>query len=268
MARTPLLNRNRAAAFLCYHSVAPRGPRYLTVDQSLFEHQLDQLSRRGVVTGGIDSLRALANGGRGAPTAFLTFDDGFLDNHDTVLPLLRERALRAFVFVIPPLVDTGAALAWPEVAVDAARFPETMRSVTWPMVETMAEDCFEVGSHTLTHPHLSRLGPEELREQLWDSRCRVKERLGRCDTIAFPFGDWSPEVHDATRDCGYEFAFTLPTKVGQARADALSIPRVNVDYRDRGGRFTAKLSAPGRAVYLSSVLGTVRGAVRRATGRR
>lgn len=244
-------NRSRHAIFLCYHSVASEGPRYLTVSQQLFERQLADLRRRGLRGGDLGALAAVAAGKRIEPTVFLTFDDGFRDNYDTVMPLLREHGHRAFVFVLPPLVDEGAPLAWPEVAADAHRFG-SMRSVTWPMLEEMRESGFEVGSHTLTHAHLAELSNEALREELWGSRMRIRERLGGCDTLAYPFGEWSPRVAAAAADCGYSFAFTLPTNTGQRHATPLSIPRINVDYRDGGFRFAVKLSTWGRRLYLSA----------------
>ncbi len=257
-----LRNRSGQATFLCYHSVAPKGPRYLTVSQELFERQLAVLGRRGLLTGDLASLTAVVEGRTIEPTVFLTFDDGFRDNYQTVMPLLQEHGHRAFVFVLPPLLEKGAALAWPEVAEDAGRYPSSMRSVTWPMLEEMKEGGFEVGSHTLTHAHLRDLSGEALREELWDSRLRIKERLGSCDTLAYPFGEWSSEAAAAAADCGYRFAFSLPTKTGQRVATPLSIPRVNVDYRDHGVRFTAKLSPSGRRVYLSTLVGTARGGAR------
>jgi peptidoglycan/xylan/chitin deacetylase (PgdA/CDA1 family) len=258
-----LRNRSAAATFLCYHSIAPAGPRYLTVSADLFERQLAQIEAHGLATGDLASLETLAGGGAIAPTVFLTFDDGFLDNYATVLPLLRERGMRAFVFVLPPLVDTGAPLVWPEVAADAERFPETMRSVDWEMLAEMGEGVFEVGAHTLTHPHLPDLDEEALRDQLSASRRMVAERLGSCDTLAYPFGEWSPRVAAAAAECGYRFAFTLPTDYGQRRAEELSIPRVNVDYRDSGRRFTAKLSPRGRSFYLAEGTKAARRGLRR-----
>ncbi|HKB50521.1 MAG TPA: polysaccharide deacetylase family protein [Solirubrobacterales bacterium] len=254
------LLRNRAArvTFLCYHSVAAEGPRYLTVSADLFERQLACLRRSGIRSGNLRSLSEAADGGLDAATAFLTFDDGFRDNFETVLPLLREYGFGAFVFVLPPLVDCGGPLGWSEVAADLNRHPSTMRSVTWEMIEEMKEGGFEVGSHTLTHPHLSQLDDEALREELWESRARIKDRLGACDTLAYPFGDWSGRVAAAAAECGYSYAFSLPTKTGQRRATPHSIPRINVDYRDGERRFEAKLSAYGKRVILSPAMAAIR----------
>jgi peptidoglycan/xylan/chitin deacetylase (PgdA/CDA1 family) len=255
-------NRSRRASFLCYHSIAPTGPRYLTVSAELFERQLAELRRRGLRSGGLAALAEAAAGRTAEPTVFLTFDDGFRDNYETALPLLREHGYGAFVFVLPPLVDAGAPLAWPELAEDCECFPATMRSVTWPMLEEMKEGGFEVGSHTLRHPHLPALGGEALREELWESRQRIVERLGDCATLAFPFGEWSEEVAAAARECGYRFAFSLPTTRGQRGGAPHWIPRINVDYRDDERRLGKKLSPLGKALFLSPQIAVVRALTR------
>jgi hypothetical protein len=96
----------------------------------------------------------------------------------------------------------------------------------------------------------------------------VIERLGSCDTIAYPFGEWTPAVAAAAADCGYRFAFTLPTTSGQRDAGPLTIPRINVDYRDEGARFEVKLSRTGRRVFLSPRVHALRGSAKRARRRR
>lgn len=110
----------------------------------------------------------------------------------------------------------------------------------------------------MTHPHLVELDPVALREELLDSRMRVRDRLGRCDVLAYPFGEHSTEVEAAASECGYRFAFTLPTATGQRSATPLSIPRINVDYRDAGARFGSKLTPMGKRTFLSPAIRSVR----------
>ncbi len=249
--RGPLRNRSHSAVFLCYHSIADDGPPFLSLSPELFERQLHLLRRLGFRSGGQADLEELRSGRRPSTRrVFLTFDDGYVDNHAAALPLLQRYGFKAMVFVVPPFVDGGAPLIWPELEEQAHAHPAVMRSMTWRMVEEMHEAGTEFGSHTLSHPRLPGLDEEELRQELLDSRARIKDRLGRCDTLAYPFGDWSPRVQRAAADAGYSFAFTLP--IGAQRvATALSIPRVPVDHRDAMPRFLGKLSAPGRSLLLS-----------------
>ena len=262
----PLQNRSRRAAFLCYHSVADGGPPFLSIPPGMFERHLRALRRLGFRSGRRADLDDLAAGRRpAAPLVFLTFDDAYVDNATVALPLLREHGFQAMVFLIPPLVDAGAPLAWPEVTEQRRAHPGVMRSMTWAQVEEMAEAGTEFGSHTLSHPKLPTLGDEELRQELLDARVRLRERLGRCDTLAYPFGHWDARVERAAADAGYAYAFSLPDDA-QPTATALSIPRIPIDHRDELPRFLAKLSPPGRTVLLSPLKERLRG-LRGAIGR-
>ena len=261
-APAPLRNRSRDATFLCYHSVHPAGPPFLTLSPETFERQLALLRRRGYRTGGQAELAGLVSGERPpAPQVFLTFDDGFRDNFTHAFPLLRAYGATALVFLLPPAVDDGGPLAWPEVQERRERHPEVFRSLTWPMVEEMAEGGVEFGSHSCAHPDLTALDDEALAEELLQSRRRIADRLGGCDTLAYPFGFWDARVATAAAAAGYRWAFTMPS-AAQASATPLSIPRVAVDQRDDERRFALKLTPAGRRLTLSPVRGWVRGARR------
>jgi peptidoglycan/xylan/chitin deacetylase (PgdA/CDA1 family) len=261
--RGPLCNRSRDVVFLCYHSIADRGPDFTSVTEEAFERQLGMLRQLGFRSGGHADLERLARGtGVGAKLAFLTFDDGYVDNHATARPLLEAGGFRGLFFLLPPRLDRGDVLDWPRVEARVAAYPDVMRSLTWPMVESMAEVGHEFGSHTLSHPVLSELGDEELRQELVDSRMRIKERLGRCDSIAYPFGTWTPRVAEAAADAGYSYGFTLPDG-SQMKADPLTIPRISVDHRDDQRRFRRKLTVPYRTLSFSPCRPLARRALRR-----
>jgi len=246
-------NRSPEALFLCYHSINSRGPDYLTVPPETFERQLAMLRSHGYRSGDLAALRRIRDDGPSIGRhVFLTFDDGYEDNYTNALPLLRRYGFSAWIFVLPPLVRRQAALDWPEVGDDAAAYPEVMRSLSWKMIEEMAEAGLEIGSHGLRHPHLPQLGDDELAEELWQSRQEIKGRLGRCDSFAYPFGEWDDRVSAAAARAGYSFAFTSPA-AGQRGVGPLTVPRLPVDARDRRWRFRAKLTPPGRALFFSPV---------------
>ncbi len=257
-------NRSRGAAFLCYHSIAERGAPYLALPPEIFERQLAQLKRRGYRSGGVEDLKLLARGERPSrPTVFLTFDDGFRDNAEVALPLALAYGFRPIVFVLPRHLEEGSGFEWPEVAETRAAEPELMRSLTWAQVDEMIGQGAEFGSHTLSHRHLPELDDEQLAYELAESRALIERRLGACETVAYPFGEWDERVAAAARAAGYEFAFSLP-QGPQREVGPHCIPRVNVDRRDDGARFRFKLSAPGRRFLLSESAERVRGLRRRA----
>src|SRR5215218_2270442 len=208
-------NRTRRAAFLTYHAVSDTGPAFLHVPPDMFERQLALLRRKGWAPGTTAGLDALNGGGRpAAPLVFLTFDDGYVD--------------------------------------DQREHPDVMRSMTWDQVGEMVEAGTEIGAHTMTHPKLSTLHGEELRQQLVDSRKAVMDKLGSCDLFAYPFGDLAPETVRAVADAGYRYAFAQPT-AGQATHTRFTIPRVPVDARDDERRFGLKLHAPVKPAAAGAV---------------
>jgi peptidoglycan/xylan/chitin deacetylase (PgdA/CDA1 family) len=250
MSRT-FANRAREAVFLCYHSIAERGEPYLALSPALFERQLALLRKLGYASGGVAELQRLSRGERlPRRTAFLTFDDGFRDNLLVAQPLMAEYGFRPLVFALPPLLDGGGGFEWPELVVAHARNPDVLRSLTWAELERMVELGAEVGSHTLTHPHLRALDDEALAEELEGSRRAFKHRLGACEMLAYPFGEWDARVARAAGRAGYRFAFSLP-QGAQSDAGPLCIPRLNVDFRDSPARFRGKLHPLGRRLLLS-----------------
>ena len=99
----------------------------------------------------------------------------------------------------------------PQVNVKLA--PQVQDFMTWDEARGLARHGFELGSHTVTHPILSRIGPEQLKRELAESRKKVEAETGsRCIAIAYPNGsprDYSPEVLRATEEAGYEFGFIV-----------------------------------------------------------
>lgn len=250
---TPRLlgNRSSDVVFLCYHSVAAAGPPFLSIGPDLFERQLALLRRLGFRSGSLEDLASLTRGDRpDSKLVFLTFDDGYVDNVQTAWPLLKAYGFHALIFVLPPFVDTGAPLLWPRVERHVRDHPEIMRSLTWSMVDEMRAAGHEFGSHTLSHPVLPDVDDAALRLELSESRSRMIERLGSCDAVAYPFGEWSPRVSRAAAGAGYAHGFALPHDA-QRGADRLTIPRISVDHRDDERRFRLKLTPAYRAFLLS-----------------
>jgi peptidoglycan/xylan/chitin deacetylase (PgdA/CDA1 family) len=261
---SPLGGRSRRCVFLGYHSVTEDGPPFLSLRPGTFRRQLDLLVGAGFRSGTGATLERIAAGE--APRgrhAFITFDDGFVDTVTTALPLMSERGLTGLAFVLPGHLDGGTPLDWPEVAGEAGRRPQLMRSMDWSMLETLVEAGWEIGSHTMSHARLPGLSDEALAQELLDSRRTLEVKLGRCDLLTYPFGDWDERVARAAVAAGYSFAFTLPFG-GQVGATRMSIPRVTIDDRDVPWRFRAKLSGMGRGALFSPL----RPAVRRALGKR
>jgi peptidoglycan/xylan/chitin deacetylase (PgdA/CDA1 family) len=171
-----------------------------------------------------------------APVA-ITFDDGFASIADHALPLLAERGFPCTVFV--PLGWLGRRPGWEsesedeqaEVVLDRER----LRSVASPLVE--------LGAHSLSHPHLTRLPVAEARREISDSRRELEALTGlEVRLFAFPYGDYNDELVQICREAGYQRAYSIrPRPINLRRADFLC-GRVAVSAHDGPLEFALKAS--------------------------
>lgn len=130
-----------------------------------------------------------------------SFDDAFR-SAASVFPELRRLGVPVQVFVCTGYARDGAPLRIPELADDD---PQQLATMTWDELRDL-----DVGSHGVTHAHLTQLSEEELRRELVDSKEEIEDRLGRvCSEFAYPYGEHDQRVRAAVRAAGYERAFGL-----------------------------------------------------------
>ena len=144
------------------------------------------------------------------------------------------------------MVDAGAPLIWPEVVDDQREHPDVMRSMTWEQVGEMAEAGTEIGAHTMTHPKLSTLHGEELRQELVDSRKAVIEQARQLRPLRVPVRRSRARRPSAPSPTPATATRSPSPPAGQATHTRFTIPRVPVDDRDDERRFGLKLHAPVR----------------------
>jgi peptidoglycan/xylan/chitin deacetylase (PgdA/CDA1 family) len=124
----------------------------------------------------------------------------------------------------------------------------------------------EVGSHTCSHPILSRVGIAETRRELQESKRLIEEATGRpCVEFAYPNGgpgDFNDETRREVMAAGYRCAVTTIKRRVTTRDDAFSIPRCTLTHnRISTAEFAAEVSGfPG-------ALRALRGRLRRTTAR-
>jgi peptidoglycan/xylan/chitin deacetylase (PgdA/CDA1 family) len=104
--------------------------------------------------------------------------------------------------------------------------------LTWPEIREMADGGMEFGSHTVTHPILTRLSPERLRSEIVHSQHRIECETGRRPRMfAYPIGKeqhFSPKVAEALRETGYTMAFTTLPRVNRTGDNLFSLGRIPV----------------------------------------
>lgn len=136
----------------------------------------------------------------------VTFDDGYSNNFDNAFPLLKKYNLSATVFLATDFVDGKIK----SEDFGGKNFNE--RPLTWDEVKIMDRAGIKFGSHSKTHPFLSKLSESELKVELIDSRKRIEEILGHgIDSFAYPFGDvdsFDDLTKKALMESKYNHAYT------------------------------------------------------------
>lgn len=121
----------------------------------------------------------------------ITFDDGYADNYTIVYPLMKEYGFPWTLFVI-----TGSVGA--------------PNRVTWNQLKEMADSqAVTISNHTVTHPKLHNLPPEEAKKEIVGAQQALKEHLGIDNHwIAYPYGDYDETVDAIAKEAGIELAVT------------------------------------------------------------
>lgn len=224
---------------LCYHAVSERWDADLSSTPRQLREQLELLVRRGYR--GTTFTDAVTRPQRGRVVA-VTFDDAFRSVLDLAKPILDSLGLPATVFAVADFAASGRPLSWPGVEhwADGTHAGE-LAGLGWAELRALGEQGWEVGSHTCSHPRLTRLDDGALRRELEDSRTALEQALGRpCRSVAYPYGDVDPRVVAATAAAGYATAAALPARLH--RPDPLEWPRVGVYHPDSLRRFRVKVS--------------------------
>ena len=86
------------------------------------------------------------------------------------------------------------------------------RPISWPQVIEMAASGIEFGSHTVSHPNLTRITDEDLNYELAESKHMLEFHLQQpIDTIAYPIGTQSAfniKVLNAVREHKFKLGLT------------------------------------------------------------
>jgi peptidoglycan/xylan/chitin deacetylase (PgdA/CDA1 family) len=224
---------------LCYHAISDDWADALAVTLDAFERQLERVLARGYRP--VGAAEAAAATGK---LLHVTFDDAF-QSVSRALPVLQRLGVPATVFACPGFADGDRTFAIPELAAQLPENAEHLETMGWPELRKLADQGVEIGSHTLTHPHLTALGDDELHRELRESRQRLEDELSaRCRFLAYPYGDQDERVRSAVHVSGYTAAFALPGR--QTATDLYAVPRVGIWREDGSARVRVKTSRLGR----------------------
>lgn len=227
-------------AVLTFHSVDPSGS-VISIAPRELRNLVQAILRSGHrVVPLSELLEQPSEPGRVA----LTFDDGLRSVHEHALPVLREEAVPATLFLTTGHI--GRNSHWPTLPDNAPVFP----MLGWSEVEDLRATGWDIQAHTVTHPHLPALDDERIEQELAQAAEVIERRLGRRpDILAYPYGSHDDRtVRAAHRH--YRFAVTTQmAELGDPLPDPHRVPRLDA-YYFRGPRVHARFGTLRFRAYL------------------
>lgn len=196
----------RGVIVLHYHAINDfEGKESLiSIPQEDFAWQLNYLKNAGYTVVSIEEAFDYLNEGRKLPPkpVTITFDDGYQDNYEHALPLLKEHGYPATIFMVTG--EIGGTNSW-----DATKGFQELALLGWEEIRELEENNVTIMPHSVNHLNLTKLAEEDRTKELLKSKEVLEKQLGgRKEYFAYPYGSLNQDVVEAVKAAGYKGAFT------------------------------------------------------------
>jgi len=125
--------------------------------------------------------------------------------------------------------------------------------MNWDQVREMSAANIDFGAHTVTHPILTRISPEQVRTEISDSKKRIEQELNKpVISLAYPNGmkaDFNDTVINLAKETGFTTAFTLlngPTTLNEVKEMPYTIRRSFISHKHSLPQFSTLISPINR----------------------
>lgn len=226
-----LAQQRPICTILLYHSIGGRDG----VSTPSFERQIAFLSEHFRLV----TLRDLPGSfDDSVSLACLTFDDGHLDNYENALPVVERFGARGTFFLISSALEGGFR---------SGRVNGSYLSREQAL--ELVSRGHEVGAHTMTHPELTSIPPEQARREISGGKRALEDALcSPVTSFAYPSGKYNSMVRSMVEEANFLAAVTVKEAHVDPNPDWLALPRVWVNSTMSMTQFRAKLS-PGLELY-------------------
>lgn len=166
----------------------------------------------------------------------VTFDDGFQCILENALPELERRKIPAILFI-----PTGSLGKSPEFVLNDYRYRNEI-IMTSEQLKYLPSSLVTIGSHTVTHPHLTHLSKENIRKELIESKNRLEKILNmQIELLAFPHGEYNQSILNIAKQAGYRRVFVTVPMIKSNRFGDFLLGRISVSPDDWFIEFKLKL---------------------------
>jgi peptidoglycan/xylan/chitin deacetylase (PgdA/CDA1 family) len=207
------------ARILLYHSVKND---LNSVPVKLFDAQMRYLAERVRVV----SLEELLVGPRPSDKGIcaITWDDGYANICEEVLPVLRKYNFPATLYITAGLIGDTPRMSDEDPGV----YPG-LRMLTWSQIEVLQQSNFCIGSHLVHHLDLTKLSAKEASFELQMSKTILEQRTRRkCFDFSYPGGRANLRCTDLVLSAGFRSAVTVEQGVVPINYNPMLVPRTAI----------------------------------------
>ena len=177
----------------------------------------------------------------------ITFDDGYESVYKFAFPILQKYGFVASVFIITGYV--GKFNDWD------VTWGKRFRHLSWEQIEELAKHGFSFGSHTVSHPDLTKLDKKSLQFELSYSKKTLEDKIGkRVDFLSYPFGRYDFSVQRIAQETGYQRAFSIHTYPSEL--NPFSLERIGMYLLDSPWTLHIKLNH-GKLFWIEDMKGRI-----------
>ncbi len=142
--------------------------------------------------------------------ATITFDDGNISYYKNAWPILQKHGVKSSMYIM-----TGVS-------------GENYLSDD-QIKELFETGLVEFGSHTIYHPKLTKIAPDERMKELEQSKEELEELLNtEINVISYPYGLYNDDVKKLAKALGYKAGLTFDQDAWQDPQDLMEIKRISV----------------------------------------
>lgn len=215
-----LRRENRSLIVLTYHNVTDRetaGHPELHVGVDRFRNHIASLRSNGWSSISVADWLSWTQHGKELPARpiLITFDDAYAELEEFALPALRENGWTATVFAISRKL--GTRTLW-----DDSPMAGGSQLLSW------SGSGIDIGAHSRTHPDLTQLDAETMRDEIRGSREDLEHLLGTSVlSFAYPSGRYDEVSAGVVRET-YSAGFTTVHGMNDGLTDCALLKRMMV----------------------------------------
>lgn len=239
----------KAVPILMYHKVSPNFFKSnLRVNPEEFEKQIKYLKEQGFSSLSFEDfiLWRKEEGPLPKKPVIITFDDGYEDNYLYAYPVLKKYGFSATIFLIVGKLDK-------EIRWEREKRRPNSKLLSWDKIKEMKENGMDFGSHTISHPDLTKILRKQIKWEIRKSKRIIEKNLNQKVVVfSYPFGKHNKKIRQLVRKNKYLCAVSAKPGWASKKSNIYSLPRIRITGYTSLKKFKLLLNPEGKKQKMST----------------